>query len=731
MRRSGTLGMLFWASFLLIGAVRGEESASLARILPPETPVYLQTRAPTPDEMKKLVVYRTLEDPRLKALLSLLVGGESSLTSMTLPLGHGVLRINVDMSNPDLDIRVGWLAGKKASSFKIKNRFAFAWCGFVKQPLPVDLVAALEVEGDPAAAISVLRDIIVGAVLGLGRHGGSKDVRAEFTRRKVQGVGVTHGSINGVDFYLVPIGKLVVVATSRERVRAMLARYREPGAASFATSAGYRQLMATAPGNGTPTTAFVVRVPETVAAIRKLNAGAASVAEWGLRLAGLWDLRTLSTVTRVDGAGFSSTTAVRLKKGKRLGLARLFDRAPAAKLAALKFAPKDSVYVACGRFDLGELFEIYSDFEDVIGHPVIQRAFRELFGLDLRRDLVSLVGPEAALIVAPTRGLIPDIGVVLESADAVHLEKTLLAMLKRFEWPAGTGVRTFRMRGANVHTIPLGDRRLAEIPVSPTFGVIDGKLLVALYPVTFQRLATVARGDRPSILKNREFLRLRERVPEQALGVSYLDVARMFELCYDTGVPLLQAMPQYGLGATMHYELPDASVFSRHLYGRIAWREADEGGLYWRSHSSIDTGGAMLAAIGAGAGVFAYFREEESAQRAPRPVQTAALVREHVCESRVRLWARRLRNHRRTHGEYPRSLDQVQSPYDAGASYIVPGTKARYTYLGSARAQKTGILLYGAPNGADKKITVLTRRLAIERVSQQQLNRRLARRRGK
>jgi len=33
-----------------------------------------------------------------------------------------------------------------------------------------------------------------------------------------------------------------------------------------------------------------------------------------------------------------------------------------------------------------------------------------MFGVDIERDLVRLVGPEVALIVAPTRGLIPDSG---------------------------------------------------------------------------------------------------------------------------------------------------------------------------------------------------------------------------------------------------------------------------------------------------------------------------------
>jgi hypothetical protein len=251
---------------------------------------------------------------------------------------------------------------------------------------------------------------------------------------------------------------------------------------------------------------------------------------------------------------------------------------------------------------------------------------------------------------------------------------------------------------------------------------VDGRLVFAPFPLSLQRVLAVKRGDKPSLEKNREFSKLRGAVPPDAQGLSYLDLARIFSLVYDTCIPLVQAMSG-GSSPPPLYEFPDVDALSRHLFGRVAWRVADERGLRWESYASLDTSSFTLAlGAGAAAGLY-YFQSPE--EPAPAPLAEAVALPPagddaQVCRHHVRMLRARVQHYRKENRRLPDRLEQLEAKWLEPDTFVVPGTGGkRYVYLGPEGQGE--VLLHGYPNGADGLVTVLKTNLKAERVSSQQL----------
>jgi len=357
---------------------------------------------------------------------------------------------------------------------------------------------------------------------------------------------------------------------------------------------------------------------------------------------------------------------------------------------------------------------------------VAQAVYQET-GINLYADVLHVMGPEAALIVSSNQGLIPDIGIVFESKDAAKLEQACLKALSKVNWKQGTGVFPAQLAGSKAHVVKMLHPRMSEVPIAPTFGIVDGHFVITLFPVSFQRFANTKRGHRPSIEKNEDYLALRKRVPADALSLSYLDLKRIVGSGYDTIIPLLQSLPQIE-GAMSVHEMPDASIFLRHLYGRIAWRTADDRGMHWHSHSSVDLSPLVLGFVaGAGAAVSlagVRAKDRPAPQRASVGATADAVVKSRElrrCSSNVRELLQVLRLHRKRSGGFPPSLEAAAKGWVAPRSLEVPGHPGkRYRYFGPKG--KGGILLAGLPNGPDKRVCVIRTNLKMDRITPEQLH---------
>ncbi len=708
-------------------AVEAGEPESLAELLPPGAPLYFEARTPTLEENRLQATMRCFEEPSLKRVLDRIADAENSFTSVSLPFRRGRLLLQTDVRQPSMMMTIRWLDEKGEHKFRMQNRVAIGWVGLLDGVIPVDAVAALDVDTAAENAIGTLQRMIAAASLNMRDDAEStieQEVERLFSVESHRERRYVKGTLHGVSFFLVPLGRLLVVATGEARVRDMIDRTLDGSLPSLATDPRHVEILAARAGSGTVTLLLEAHFDRALEALKARFPAESAAVAMGLEKAGLGRLKAFTSVTRADGAGLSSTTSV-LIDGERTGLGRLFAGGAPVAFDGLSFAPQESYYASCGRLDLSQ---IHQAALEVGGMLVAMRAaaFETQTGIKLREDLFDLAGPDATLIIAPSRGLIPDVGLVLGSSDPARLERTLVKLLETVDWPPGTGVGQVQYAGGVAHVVPLGHRRLGGVPLAPTFGVVGGKLLIAPFPLTFQHLSAVQRCEYPDLTKNSDFASLRRRVPADALSISYLDLPRLVSFVYDTMMPLLQGMVSEGPQAPPLYELPDARVLERHLFGRVGWTRADARGLHWEAYSSMDMSGFAIGAVAGAATTFTIIRGP--APRVEQPAAEGAADAESgpqrdreatLCEARVRLLRGGLRIWRDRKNAFPESLEALREQQVAEENFTVPGVGKPYVYLGPAG--KGGVLLHGHPNGRDRKVCIVTTDLVVRRLTEAEL----------
>jgi len=710
-------------------AARAGAEPSLADLLPADTPVYFEMRCPTAKEMETLAMARIFKEPALKALVARATEEDGSFSSMRVPLGDALLSVRTDMLATDgvfADLSLVDPSGER--SFRVRDRIALAVADIQAGPLPVELVAAFEVVGDAREAAAVIERIAAAA--SLEARGAEGEIDEELSRLvqrgEHKGLPYAWADVGPVRLCLAPLGSMIVVATSEARMRDILERSAGGALDSLARAPRHLEMLASVPGDGTPMTQIEFNVDGALRKVQATFPGVGMIAQQAMAQTGLRDLECVTTVARVSGEGVRATTSIRFAPAeRRFGLGRLFGKGgPPPSYGGLAYAPEDALYVNCGNVDVQGLYDMLRELGGIQFAMAVAMPIERDFGLKLKEDLVDLVGPEVTLIVAPNRGVLPDVALVCESPDAARLEKNLLQLLTRAKWPAGTGVVDFKLRDVTVHTVPLGHPKLGNVPLAPTFGVVDGRLVVAPFPLSLQRVLAVKRGDKPSLEKNREFAKLRGVVPPDAQGLSYLDLARIFSLVYDTCIPLVQAMSG-GSTPPPLYEFPDVDALSRHLFGRVAWRVADERGLRWESYASLDTSSFTLSLVaGAAAGLYYFQSPEEQAPAPLAEVVSSAIPATgddaQVCRHHVRMLRARVQHYRKENRRLPDRLEELEAKWLEPDTFVVPGTGGkRYVYLGPKGEGE--VLLHGYPNGADGLVTVLKTNLKAERVSSQEL----------
>lgn len=713
----------------LAAVATAEDKLSLARLLPARTPVYLEAKNPPRAELEQLAMWKCFNEPALKKVLEGFAA--DSLTAQDISLGSAGLTMKYDFRNLTMRFRYFDRAGER--SFGLKDRFALAWVGMAEGSIPIDAVLSFAVDGDPQAAVGTVRRIIAAVMVSMAdtRHqqtanrgageqkgtvrrqrGIDMALQRYFSEMTHQGVTYVEFSTKNVKVYFGVVGSLFIATTTQQRMKACIARHIDPAAGSLVESERYKDILAHARGKGSATTIMLVQPDRAIDALAQTNPGVMHWAKTVMASMGLDAIDSLSSVSRVDGPGITNTMSMALSAQRKPS--KLFERSEPAKHDALKFVPKDVYYFVNTRFDLQKYYALFAN-------PMVEQMAQQHLGLRLKEDLVDLIGGEVAIIIAPNKGLIPDMGLIVESPDAKRLEQSLLKLASLIKWPPMTGVKRAKLRGVDAHVLPLGHPRLLDFPLAVTFGVVDGKLVLTPSPLAFQRFVAVQQGEVPNITSNRDFARLRERVPPHALGMSYLDVPRLVGVLYDTTIPLLQGIPQPGSSSPV-YELPDAETFTRHLYGRIAWTEHDERGVHWISHSPIDGSGVIIGAIAFGAVYWGLAAQEPAAL--PVVVGTPAHDAEAMmCARNVGVLSARLRYYRKRHKRYPDNLDALRAKYVPPDTFIVPGTDKPYVYLGPEGKGK--VLLHGVPNGKNGFVCVLTRRMRVERVSPEQLKKML------
>ncbi|MEE8105881.1 MAG: hypothetical protein V3T86_10135, partial [Planctomycetota bacterium] len=595
---------------------------------------------------------------------------------------------------------------------------------------------ALRVKGQATEALEMIKRLGAAAALEMKQERlGDVDemMKTLYAEVAYRDHAYTIARIGRVALYAAAIDRMVVLATSQERIEDLWDRHIDKDKLDTLAKSKRHEGSLYSTG-GTRTTTMVVQVDTLLASAETVFGEEVAQVRQGMRAFGLDSLKTIALAAAVNGDGFGSRLSL-LFDGERTGIAKLFGPAERPGFTALDFAPKNCIFASAGRFNPELLWDVFGSLPMAAQKTQnAERFIKAKLGIDLRADLLGQMGPEGGFVIGRNHGLIPDLGLICKVKDGERLERALVKIISSAPWPKGAGMKDASIGGVKAHVVPLwhpGNNGIPlTIPLAPTFGIVDGHLLITPFPLSFQRFVAVKQGRKPSLRANRDFGALRQRVPENALAVSYTDVKRLMATLYDTLMPIVQCMPQQA-GATQVFELPEVDTLTQHLYGSISWRYADERGVHWQSHGALDTTTILIAQTAALGGVAAAFWAGRTPEIAP-PVQVAVSDHANIaqqCEGNLQLMRILLRRYRREHGKLPDGLDEVKKSRGMlpPTIFSVPGTDKEYAYLGMD--SEGAVLIHGFANGADGKISVLLKNLKCDRVTAQALEDLKARRR--
>ncbi|MEM7626921.1 MAG: hypothetical protein AAF333_15105 [Planctomycetota bacterium] len=300
----------------------------------------------------------------------------------------------------------------------------------------------------------------------------------------------------------------------------------------------------------------------------------------------------------------------------RTGLATLFE-APALDADALAIAPRNASWSAVTSFDLGKLMDVVRDAVTAAG-PEASEPFERglaqvsgMVGIDIEEQLLRGLGTTWALYLDPDTAGHGYTGVTLinpladpDGVDrglrAAQMFGNLGAMQALAEQPFKIQVHTNKVEDLDIHTLgtPL---------VSPSWAVVDGNLVVGLYPHS-----VLAAKDRlaqtDSLLDNPEYAALREQIGTRRLtGLSWVDLPNTVDQAYPglvTAESLVTGLAAMATGQPMPMILPPLGRLRPLLEPAHSLGWIDDDGWHSTSQSPFP-GATMLAPQGSGAAVYA------------------------------------------------------------------------------------------------------------------------------
>lgn len=326
---------------------------------------------------------------------------------------------------------------------------------------------------------------------------------------------------------------------------------------------------------------------------------------------GVTHVLALHGVSGYDETACTSEAHIVTRDGERPGLLALLPHEP-LEAADLHLIPKDAMFAAAYRLDLGVAWDTVLDVADDIqteSRDEFEKAVWEAdshLGLNIRDDLVGSLG-NAWFAYLPggdlmTSWLNAAAGVRVEDADELRDAVEKLVDAAKAEFSRGG------LRAPAIVETKLGDHTIYSlqftgepVPVSPSWCIGDDWAVVGLLPqavrAALEREADDSLASAPSIA---------EALAEGAAALGYQDTPQLVKVAYpwvQIGVQMASAQlrrANIDIDATA---LPSVDVIVKHLRPAIStFRHADDG-FHLTSRHSLPGGGNVAAAAPVAAGL--------------------------------------------------------------------------------------------------------------------------------
>jgi hypothetical protein len=404
-----------------------------------------------------------------------------------------------------------------------------------------------------------------------------------------------------------------------------------------------------------------------------------------LRATGLEGVKSLTSVTGLEGEGFVGRTLLEIE-GEAAGLVRLMSDQPltADDLAPI---PADSTLALALRLDGAQVLDILLETVGQIeprGREEMLDGIDEInaaLGIDIRTDVLESLGDVWCAYNSPGEG-----GLILTGLTAtvsvkdrdrfVRVYDRLIGMFKgSLRGPDDGG---FRRRGLQLKSFEISGHEVFvlsgidnEFPFAPSWCLTDSHLVLALFPQNIK--AILLRDDDYQSLAAAPAVKTLLDEGKRPSLLFYQDTPELFKLAY----PFLQM-----LGAVASSELqregidldvsllPSAKAILPHLRPGVMFVGRSEAGIEFETRQSFPGGNVgVTLPIAAGLGVPAVF----SARKAARRMQSL---------NNLKQLAIAMLNHEAVHNRFPAAYttDDDDKPLLSWRVKILPYIEGQQLY---------------------------------------------------
>ena len=499
----------------------------------------------------------------------------------------------------------------------LKNRIGVALCG-LNPPLepggpPVpDAVLTLEFEDDIEMVRRLMHALEV-AVLAWGDGRFTDDTVAGLPVRRYVPDPKRPGTPPA--WYLLD-DRMLLLATDRDTLEGVITRMKSGGRAnSLAGSETFSVVQRQVVGADS-----IVEVYADLKRLRAMMEPMTGAEVWKpLELFAVDQIKAVGYGLALDGKGLRDRAFGKLDDGP---LRRAFEGAPAPN--AHQVVPASTGFLATTNVDLGLL---WGHAQDVIArmepsaHGQLQDALAaaaDRMGASVEGDILPKLGPEVSLAAWwPQRALYPDLGLLIQLQDAEAFERLLASSLRSLDVP--TSIQEHR--GFAIASLDMGELTAdLELPQRPSWTIVDGRLLVTLWPQAAKNFIDQVSDDAPSLGADPTFVSVLSRLsgPDGDAGRSglvWLDVRGAAEALCDNAVPLAQSLLPPGEEVQLDWAaFPHTATVTEHLFGLVGTTRWIEEGVRVDYYSPTGYAGPYVVAVGLAAWVLLASEQVEQAR---------------------------------------------------------------------------------------------------------------------
>lgn len=461
-----------------------------------------------------------------------------------------------------------------------RGEVALAWTGGLTMgpvgPMP-SVALALDMGGQKEAILEACTGFVemVAWAQNLDRS------EEEFKGVKILSV----GREGGINIHTCALENLFLATLKLEDLHAMV-ETRIDGKPSLAANPVFVQAKDRAAGQGVDMMTFI-QLPTL---IRNLQPMMPIDMHGALDKLGLASVEALCMATTLEG-GVSRDSLYLHSPGEKKGLLKAFSPQPLSD-AALSQAPPDALWFVGAAVDFKELKNSLESFIPMVNPQyltMVQGGLEEIktmTGLDVENELLSALGKEFtfSLIMPKMGGMIPDVvmSVAIENEEVFNpvFEKLVAAISGMGE----IGTSTYDERTLRHVKLP------PQIPLSPTFTVRDGRLLITTTTLAMKKhLKWLAKGE-PGLGEAEDYNECMAGVPAGASVKGFMNVRRGVEIGYGVAGPFLPAVLAQSDVPFDPAMMPMTETLVDYLSNASFFVVSDEQGLLLSQRSSVGFG---------------------------------------------------------------------------------------------------------------------------------------------